>query len=115
MKEQARQMGASQADIEKMGLNDQEEIAREGITVLAPNWPPLKLFMACSHQWETLISPTGRLIKTGLRWPDVECRARHLPECRALDEAATDTLWSDIATLQNAALECMQELRNEQH
>src|SRR5690606_3591293 len=67
MIEQYRAMGATEADIARAGLTEQDEIAREGITVLAPNWPALRLFMACSHQWHTVISPVGRLIKTGLR------------------------------------------------
>lgn len=115
MIEQYRQMGATEADIARAGLTEQEQIAREGITVLAPNWPVLRLFMACSQQWRTGISPMGRLVRTGLSWPDVEIRARHLPETRHLDEEQADRLWADIETLQNAALECMQELRNEQH
>ncbi len=111
MKDQARQMGASAADIEKLGLNDQERIATEGILLLEPNIPVFNLFMSCAAQWDTAISPVGRLIKTGLRWPDVETRARYMPEIRALDEANTDRLWRDITTLQNHALSCMAELR----
>ena len=111
-KAQARQMGASEADIANMGLNDQEKIAREGIIVFEPNLPVFNLFMACSSQWATE-SPGmgGRIIKTGLRWPDVETRARYLPEVRALNEEQTDQLWRDITTLQNHALTAMQELR----
>lgn len=113
MKEQARQIGATEADIERMGLNDQEAIAREGIIIYEPNIPAWSLFLACSNQWYTE-SPglSGRIIKTGLRWPDIETRARYLPECRALNETETDRLWQDITTLQNAALECMAEQRD---
>ena len=111
MKDQARAMGASAADIEKLGLNDQEAIAKEGILLLEPNIPVFNLFMNCASQWNTVISPAGRLIKTGLSWPDVEARARHMPEIRALDEAKTDRLWRDLTTLQNHALSCMAELR----
>jgi len=113
MKEQYRRMGASEEDIEKAGLNEQEAIAREGIHVFKANLPVLQLFMGCANQWQVVVTPRGQLIRTGLDWQQVETRARYLPECRALDEAETDRLWKDITIMQNAALECMAELRDE--
>lgn len=112
MKEQARQMGADADALARMGLDEAEQEADQGITLLVPNLPAFMLFTACSHQWDTVIAPNGRVIKNGLRWPDVEVRARHLPECRALSEPDTDRLWRDITTLQNAALEYLAEQRS---
>ncbi len=104
MREHARQMGATPEAMTRMGLDDAEEQASAGVTLLEPNLPAFLLFAACDKQWETSIAPDGKFIRHGLRWPDVETRARYMPECRALDEQQTDQLWIDITTMQNAAL-----------
>ena len=114
MKAQYRQMGATEADIERAGLNEQEAIAREGITVLQPNLTVFLLFMACANQWQVVVTPRGQLVRTGLDWQQVETRARYMPDCRELNQEQTDQLWKDITTMQSAALDCMAELRNDE-
>jgi hypothetical protein len=112
MTKQARELGASAADIAMMGLNQQEQDAKEGITVYRENWPVYQLFTACGTQWHTAGPGLGKhIIKTGLNYAAVEIRARHLPDTRALDDDATDQLWRDLHTLETAALEIWAELR----
>lgn len=111
VKEQYRAMGATDADIEKAGLNDQEAIAREGQIILQPNLVAWNLFSFCQNQWDTVISPMGRVIKIGLRWTDVDVRASKVAAVSALDETETEQLWRDLNTMESAALEAMRELR----
>jgi hypothetical protein len=112
VREQYRKLGASEEDL--AWLDQEDEVAREGILIMECNWPVFSLFLACSRQWDSLISPLGEVIRMGMRWDQVEVRARHMPECRALDEEDTDQLWRDITVLQNHALEAFAELRDEQ-
>lgn len=102
------------ADQDLAWLDDEAEQQREGVTILAPNATVFDLFLACAKQWEVAISPMGHIVRTGLRWPDVETRARHLPRCRGLNEAETDRLWRDLETLQAHALEKFAEMMDEQ-
>ncbi|CAA0103594.1 DUF1799 domain-containing protein [Zhongshania aliphaticivorans] len=112
IREQYKQLGATETDT--AWLDQEEVIATEGIQVQAANWPAFSLFLACSRQWDSAISPLGEVVRMGLRWSDVETRAKRMPECRALNEEETDQLWRDITVLQNHALEAFAELRDEQ-
>lgn len=106
-------MGATDADLERMGLISQEAKAREGITVLAPNETAWRLFLACQNKWHTE-SPgiSGRVIKIGLIGTEVESRAKRFPAIRAMSEEDKDRLWADIDILENAAVACMAEMRD---
>ncbi|MBL4782990.1 MAG: hypothetical protein JKX92_12180 [Porticoccaceae bacterium] len=62
--------------------------------------------MACQNQWFQLLAPmSSERIRTGLRWAEVESRARNLAEYRQLSRSAKDQLWLDLEVLQNAALQ----------
>ena len=107
IREQYRAMGASNADL--AWLDEQEQQATEGILIYEQNWPVFALFLACSRQWLTQIAPNGKLIRLGMDWNQVEIRARHMPEIRALSQTDTDQLWRDLNTLQHHALETFAE------
>ncbi len=54
------------------------------------------------------------VLPVGLRLDQVEIRARHIPEIRALDEAETDHLWVQIDILERHALKALrQQLESE--
>ncbi|WP_286694973.1 DUF1799 domain-containing protein [Spongiibacter sp. UBA1325] len=105
-------MGASEADL--AWLDEQAQQAAAGIVIYEQNWPVFTLFLACSRQWLTTMTPDGKLLRLGLDWAQVEVRARYLPELRGLNQANTDQLWHDLNTLQHHALETFAE-QHEQH
>lgn len=104
-------MGATDADL--AWLDEEEAQATDGILIYEPNWPVFSLFLACSRQWLSQFAPNGKLIRLGLDWQQLETRAKHMPEIRALSETEADQLWADLNTLQNAALEAFAEQRDD--
>ncbi len=69
------------------------------------------LFTLCSNKWEYVSTMMGAF-PTSLRLDQVEIRARHLPEIRALSQDETDHLWMQIDMLERHALKAMSEQLN---
>lgn len=97
-----RALGASETDIQAFRRQ-----APGGIELLRANVISVSAFFATSTCWAQMISPMGKIIRTGLRWADVAVRIERIRQYRDLDDAGRDRVWSDLGVMESAALQEM--------
>lgn len=101
-----RALGATDADIAAFAASADQH---QGLDLLRANALPARAFFAVASSWEQMVTPTGKLLRTGLRWADVAARLERIGACRMLDDAARDRLWDDLAVMERAALGAMSD------
>ncbi|MFZ5653165.1 MAG: hypothetical protein ACOY42_02010 [Pseudomonadota bacterium] len=101
---QMRGLGATDADIAAFAASAEHH---RDLELLCVNAVAARAFFAVSSSWERIVAPTGKCLRTGLRWADVAARLERIAACRALDDAGRDRLWEDLAVMERAALEEM--------
>ena len=99
---QMRAMGASDHDI--AAFRGQAAEHTPSLELLRANAASVLAFFTVATAWCQIIAPTGKLIRTGLRWADVAARVERLAAYRALDDRGRDRLWDDLAVMERAAL-----------
>lgn len=101
---QMRAFGASDHDVAAFRERTATAARAQTIELLRANAVTAAAFFAVSTSWVQVMSPTGRLIRTGMRWADVAARVERLAAYRALDDRGRDRLWDDLAVMERAAL-----------
>lgn len=100
-------MGCTESDIQQW--IERQNLGQPTQEIWPINLPSVLLFFACSNAWNFILLPNGTRLRTGLRWSDVEARARRMPKLRALADDDNDRVWADLNIMESEVLTAQSE------